>query len=63
MNRTRLVRCVLVVVGGLALVMAPGNVHAQLLKLSGYADLEWSLQETNDPEDEWHNFFDNASRG
>lgn len=59
MSRVPLVRWVLVPVGGLALVMGPGSVHAQLLKLSGYADLEWSLQETNDPEDEWHNFFDN----
>jgi hypothetical protein len=59
MSRALLVRRFLILVGGMGLVMAPGSVHAQLLKLSGYADLEWSLRETNDPEDEWNNFFDN----
>ncbi len=59
MSKTLFVRCVLFLVGCFAFVMAPGNLQAQLLKFSGYADLEWSLQETNDPEDEWHNFFDN----
>lgn len=44
---------------GVLLLMIPSRVDAQLLKLTGYADLEWTLTETNDPDDEWHNFFDN----
>lgn len=36
-----------------------GNLRAQGLKVTGYGDLEWTLQQTGDPEDEWHHFFDN----
>ncbi|MFQ5890317.1 MAG: hypothetical protein ACE5JR_09735 [Gemmatimonadota bacterium] len=40
----------------------PGSAHelrAQGLKVTGYGDLEWTLQRQDDPEDKYHNFFDN----
>lgn len=46
---------VLLATGG---IIAP-EAQAQGLKLVGYGDLEWSVVETNDPTDQYHNFFDN----
>jgi hypothetical protein len=43
----------------LALLAATPDAQAQLLKLTGYADIEWIATETNNPDDEWHHFFDN----
>lgn len=56
MHRLRLA---FLTVGVMAVLAIASEAHAQLLKLTGYADLEWVVTETNDPTDEWHNFFDN----
>ena len=58
-NPVRGVRWVFVTAGVLAVLAAAPEAHAQLLKLTGYADLEWIATETNNPDDEWHHFFDN----
>ncbi len=42
-----------------AVVAFAGNLRAQGLKIFGYGDLEWSYEQTGDPNDEWHQFFDN----
>jgi hypothetical protein len=42
-----------------AVVAFGGDLKAQGLKVFGYGDLEWSLEETGNPDDQWHNFFDN----
>lgn len=52
------VRLALVGVGVLAVLAAAPEAQAQF-ELMGYADLEWVATETDDPADEWHNFFDN----
>ena len=44
--------------GVLAVLAAVPEAQAQF-ELMGYADLEWVATETDDPADEWHNFFDN----
>jgi hypothetical protein len=48
-----------VTLGGLLVIIHAGDLRAQGLKVVGYADLEWSLEQTGDPADEWHHFFDN----
>jgi hypothetical protein len=49
----------LVALASIAVVAFAGDLRAQGLKVFGYGDLEWSLEQTGDPNDEWHNFFDN----
>jgi hypothetical protein len=48
-----------VAIGALVLSTQSGELRAQGLKVLGYADLEWSLEQTGDPENEWYHFFDN----
>ncbi len=45
--------------GAFGAVAVSGDLHAQGLKVVGYGDFEWTLQQTGDPDDEWHHFFDN----
>lgn len=45
--------------GVLMLTVFTTNLPAQGIKLAGYGDLEWTLQQTDDPNDDYHNFFDN----
>ncbi|MFQ5680047.1 MAG: porin [Gemmatimonadota bacterium] len=46
-------------VGLLVFLGNTGSLWAQGLKVSGYGDLEWTLQRQDDPNDKYHNFFDN----
>lgn len=48
-----------VVAAVLLTIASSGDGRAQGLKIVGYADVEWSLQQTGDPDDQWHHYFDN----
>ena len=45
------------IVGMLAVIAFPVSTHAQSLMVTGYGDLEWSLEDRGD--DGWKNYFDN----
>ncbi|MFQ5690963.1 MAG: hypothetical protein ACE5HQ_11915 [Gemmatimonadota bacterium] len=46
-------------VGTLAVVVLAGSLRAQGLHVTGYGDLEWTAQRQDNPDQKWHNFFDN----
>ncbi len=54
---SRLVGVIAVAV--LMAIASSDDARAQGLKVVGYADVEWTMQQTGDPTDEWHHFFDN----
>lgn len=51
--------CSSLAVGSFLVIGLAGEAPGQGLKVSGYGDLEWTLQQTGDPDNEWHHFFDN----
>lgn len=60
MSRRPCPRLAGVAIGAALLTIAhSGDASAQGLKLLGYADVEWSLEQTGDADNAWHNHFDN----
>ena len=60
MSRLRGARSACVVALGLLVGTAyTGDLRAQGLKLTGYGDVEWTLQQVEAPDQDWHHFFDN----
>ncbi len=58
-NRVGRRACRILAVGLFLVIAFAGEAPGQGLKVSGYGDLEWTLQQTGDPDDEWNHFFDN----
>lgn len=52
-------RLAFVAAGVLVVLAIAPEAQAQGFQLAGYADIEWVAAQTNDPDDEWNNFFDN----